>query len=154
MDNGVTAANISNLREQNDTLLAENRAMGDKLDELEQYSRRNCLLLHGVPESFKENTDTLALDVITTKISEGVELCDIDRTHRLGRKKLNPGTDQLKKSGYSITENLTLRHLNLLHLATRSESVEAARSTDGRVHCLLKNKKKIVIRSDSDLNHL
>ena len=34
----------------------------------EQYSRRNCLLIHGIPENKKENTDVLAMEVIDTKM--------------------------------------------------------------------------------------
>ena len=43
----------------------------DKLENLvdrqEQYSRRNCLLVHGIAETNKENTDTLVLKTINEK---------------------------------------------------------------------------------------
>ena len=35
------------------------------VDKQEQYSRRNCLLLHGIPENKNEKTDDLCLATIT-----------------------------------------------------------------------------------------
>ena len=32
------------------------------LDRKEQYPRRNCLLIHGLPESRNKNTDELGID--------------------------------------------------------------------------------------------
>ncbi|XP_033101563.1 uncharacterized protein LOC117104831 [Anneissia japonica] len=174
-DNESTAGDIASLRDQNHKLLAENRDIVDKLDELEQYSRRNCLLLQGVPESNNENTDSLALDVINSRINSEVDLCDFDRTHRLGRRKVFENKPKprpiivkftsyrtrsavfrnkksLKHSGFSITENLTSRRLKLLHEALRSETVW---SMNGRIYCVTKKSmKKVVIKSESELRHL
>ena len=36
----------------------------------EQYSRRNFLLIHGIPENKKENADVLAMEVIDTKTDQ------------------------------------------------------------------------------------
>ncbi|XP_071955852.1 uncharacterized protein [Antedon mediterranea] len=184
MDNETIAGDIITLQEQNDRLRKEHRGMVDKIDDLEQYSRRNCLLIHGVPETANENTDTLTLDIITSRICEDMELIEIDRTHRLGRKRVlhNNKTRSsskprprpiivkfstyraraevfrnkklLKNSSYSITENLTPSRMTLLREAGAHAAVEAAWSLDGRINCLLHNKKKIVIRSTSDLRNL
>ena len=35
-----------------------------QIDKQEQYSRRNCLLVHGVEENPKEDTDTLSISII------------------------------------------------------------------------------------------
>ena len=35
-----------------------------QVDEQEQYSRRNCLLIHGVEENQNENTDILSINII------------------------------------------------------------------------------------------
>ena len=35
--------------------------MAEKLDRQEQYSRRNCILIHGLAEQWNENTDQLVL---------------------------------------------------------------------------------------------
>ena len=44
-----------------------NRALRDTLDAQEQYSRRNCLLLHGVSEA-KVNTTDAVLDICNNKL--------------------------------------------------------------------------------------
>ena len=44
--------------------------LGDSVDELEQYSRRNCLLLHGVQELEGENTN----DVIMKTVKEEMDI--------------------------------------------------------------------------------
>ena len=48
------------------------------LDRQEQYSRRNCLLIHGLPESKNENTDELVIDTIKEKMGEEIENNEID----------------------------------------------------------------------------
>ena len=57
-----------------------------KLNELEQYSRRLCLSVTGVPESANENTNRLVTDL--AKMA-GVNLSpgDIDTSHRVGPTK-------------------------------------------------------------------
>ena len=63
-----------------------------EIDSLEQYGRRNCLLLHGVPESCdsrREFTDTKVIDIINDKLDLDLDKSDLDRSHRLGRK-INP----------------------------------------------------------------
>ena len=58
-------------------------------DRQEQYSRRNCLLIHGLPESETENTDLLAMEAIETKMNIKIADNDIDRTHGMGKPKNN-----------------------------------------------------------------
>ena len=38
------------------------------MDQQEQYSRRNYLLIHGITEGNQENTDDLALEVFREKL--------------------------------------------------------------------------------------
>ena len=49
----------------------------------EQYSRRNCLLLHGVPTKPDENTDVVIKDFFWKELQIEVYDEDIDRSHRL-----------------------------------------------------------------------
>ena len=42
------------------------------LDRQEQYSGRNCLLIHGLLESKNENTDELVTDTIKEKMGEEI----------------------------------------------------------------------------------
>ena len=55
----------------------------------EQYSHRNCVLVHGITETEGENTDDISL----RKLNEPLELelteNKLDCTHRIGNPKLN-----------------------------------------------------------------
>ena len=59
-----------------------NKALSDETDALEQYSRRNCLLFHGLPEN---DTDTTESDISLCqgKLDLNVSPELIDRSHRL-----------------------------------------------------------------------
>jgi len=61
----------------------------EQFDDLEQYSRRNCIRISPIPELESENTDSI---IKTVAKSIGVDLqdVDIDRSHRVGRKP-DPG---------------------------------------------------------------
>ena len=71
-------------------------------DSQEQYSRRNCLLIHGLPESKNENTVLLAMEAIETKMNIKITDNDIDRTHRIGNQKTTVSRDQLLSSLFDI----------------------------------------------------
>ena len=63
----------------------------DKLEHLvdrqEQYSRYNCLLVHGIVETNNENTDDLVLKTINEKLDVDITKNKIDWSHRTGREK-------------------------------------------------------------------
>ena len=68
--------------------------MNEKIENLErivekkeQYSRRNCLLLHGTAEGERENTDELVLETLNEKMHIDLTPSDLDRTHCIGQKK-------------------------------------------------------------------
>lgn len=52
-------------------------------DELEQYSRRSCLRISGIPESANEDVSKVVLD-IARRVGADIKPEDIDRTHRVG----------------------------------------------------------------------
>jgi hypothetical protein len=58
-----------------------------KTDENEQYSRRNSVRISGIPETNEENTTGLALNLFNNAMKVKVNLCDIDRTHRVGNRE-------------------------------------------------------------------
>ena len=61
-----------------------------KIDEMEQYSRRNCLVFHGLPEApvtSNENTDDLIIKTVQEKLNITLSPSDIDRSHRLGQRR-------------------------------------------------------------------
>ena len=100
------------------------------LDIQEQGSRRNCLLIHGLPQSRNKNTNELVIDTITEKVGEEVKNDEIDQSHRLGVPKINgksraiiikfgrcrcrysryrslKNKKKLKGKGINVTESLT-----------------------------------------------
>ena len=56
------------------------------MDRHEQYSRRNYLLIHGVKENEKEDTEEVVISIFEKEMQEKVSANDIDRSHLLGRK--------------------------------------------------------------------
>ena len=69
-----------------ESLRTQLTATRDELDSLEQYSRRNTLTISGLPETQRENTDALVIDLARAagvKVTEA----DLDRSHRVGQFK-------------------------------------------------------------------
>ena len=48
------------------------------LDRQERYLRRNCLLIHALPESRSKNTADLVIDTIKEKMGEEIENDEVD----------------------------------------------------------------------------
>ena len=74
----------------------------EKIDELEQYSRRNCLIISGIGETENENTDRTFLKFANDVLKAEIKPEDIDRTHRLPRP---PG----HTNGHSKPRNLVVK---------------------------------------------
>ena len=55
--------------------------MDKSLDCHEQYSRRNCLLIHGVKENKKEDTDEVVIEIFEKEMEEKIPVNYIDRSH-------------------------------------------------------------------------
>ena len=122
-------------------------------DKQEQYSRRNCLLIHGLPESKNKNSDLLAMETIDTKMNIKITDNDIDRTNRIGkpknngkprpviikfvrynvRKKIFSSKKLLKDSGVSITESLTTFRMKKLNNARETFGFRNVWAVDGRI---------------------
>ena len=108
-----------------------------KFDEVEQYSRRSCLIMTCVKEGQEESTDKIVLDIFLNNLGVRFDLSEIDRSHRLGPKKTDLDRNvsnrpiiikfisyrsrqkvykvkkKLKDSSYSIFDNLTKRRSSL-----------------------------------------
>ena len=119
---------IEELRGEFSSLNEKLNGITEQVDWQEQYSRRNCLLIHGITEGDQKNTDGFALEIFREKLEIELKQRDLDRTHRIGkndkrsnqprpvivkfirysdRKKIFLKEKQLKNSGISITESLT-----------------------------------------------
>ena len=68
-------------------ILEEKESQGKEIDDLEQYSRRNCLLLHSVVETNAECTDDIIIKTCAEELGIDVKQEDLDRSHRLGKVK-------------------------------------------------------------------
>ena len=55
---------VNNLTEDFGKFIQNVDDLSDVVEKQEQYSRRNCLLLRGIPEKKQENTDELCIKVI------------------------------------------------------------------------------------------
>lgn len=133
---------ISNLKSQ----------LEEKTDQLEMYSRRNCLRIFGVEETENEDTDRLVIEKVANKISVNLSLQDIDRSHRVGRqvtgknrpiivkfvsyRKRNEmfrSKRLLKQTGMTIREDLTKSRLVLLQAAIDRFSLRNVWTEDGTI---------------------
>lgn len=131
-------------------------------DELEQYQRRQCLRIFGVPEANEEDTDKLAID-IAAKIGVEVTLQDIDRSHRIGRKvddrprpvivkfvsyrkrrEVFSNKRQLKGSGITIREDLTKERFKLLQECIAKYGLSNVWTLDGVIFVKNGNSKRRV----------
>ena len=69
----------------------------DHIDDLGQYSRRHCLIFTGIKEAGDketENTNKIISDVCRSKFQIELHKFSLDRTHRLGRKRIaRPDTE-------------------------------------------------------------
>ena len=66
-----------------------------------QYSRQNCLLIHGVEENQKYDTDASSINIINEHLGLDIQLSEIDRTHRIGNK------NRARKKGRAIITKFT-----------------------------------------------
>ena len=95
---------ISELKNQVKYLNEKVEAMDRSLDRREQYSRRNCLLIHGAKENEKEDTDEVVIEFSEKEMKEKLSANDIDRSHRLGKKQTGsrPRFITIKFTRYSV----------------------------------------------------
>ena len=80
---------IQLLENRVEILEEEKESQGKEIDDLEQYSRRNYLFLHGVVETNAECTDDIIIKTCAEELGIDVKQEDLDRSHRLGKVKRN-----------------------------------------------------------------
>ena len=52
-------------------------------DDQAQYSRRNCLLFHGIKEEKGEDTDCIIINTVKEEMDIEMFPNDLDRSHRI-----------------------------------------------------------------------
>ena len=117
----------------------------------EQYSRRNCLLLHGVAEAEGENTDSLVINTAKKRLVITLKPYDLDRSHRLGapradgraspiiakfsrynvRSTVYSAKKKLKGTKLLVTESLTRQRVGVLADAKRKYGMRNVWTIDG-----------------------
>lgn len=80
---------VASLEKENTELKQRVGALETALDSAEQYSRRNCLKITGVPESIEGSTDDYICN-LARAIDVDLSIEDIDRSHRLGKPRTAP----------------------------------------------------------------
>ena len=139
------------------------------VDRQEHYSRRNCLLLRGITEDERENTDELVLETLNEKMHINLTPSDLDRTHRIAQKMASskkPRAVIIKFVSYntrkkdflykklskgtqvSITENLTAKKMGILKEAREKHQFRNVWTADGRISDKDGNDNKVKLRYD------
>ena len=57
------------------------------MERKEQYSRRNCILIHRLKEEMDQSTDDRVLKLFSEELNEDILLADLDRAHKIEKKK-------------------------------------------------------------------
>lgn len=136
-----------------------------KLDDLEQYQRRQCLRVFGVEEGADEDTDVKAIE-IARKIGVDLSIEDIDRSHRIGvrnndrprpiiikfvsyrkRSEVFHSKKNLKGSGVTIREDLTKMRHSLLKETINKYGVRSVWTLDGVVIAKIGDQKRRITSS-------
>ena len=145
---------INSLQIEVSSLKVEVKNLEKNPDDQERYSRRNCLLIHGLNKTKTKDTKEMVLDVINDKLNMEMSQVSIDRSHRLGKRK-GPGQKPraiivkftrykdrhlvfrnkklLKGSGISVTESLTLKRVEHLKKAREQHGFADAWTLDGKI---------------------
>ena len=142
----------------------KHQSISSGMEDLEQYPRRNCLVLYGANKSNDENTNEILIKTFFEKLDIEIEEDDLDRSHRLGKPKRKDNISRPtivkfarilfeKKSLWIkgnwkvkrllLTESLTSSRIQLLGEAQKKYGVTNVWTSDGRA--LLKENSKIFL---------
>ena len=154
---------LKDLKEKVLILSNEKKDLEQIIDRQEQYSRRNCILIYGVKEEQNEDTDNVVVKLIKDNLEEDVDLTELDRSHRIGKKKSNGkarpiivkfarynvrrkvfyNKKKLKGKNISITESLTKYRMEKLQEARELYDRKNVWTYDGRIMFKVNNEVKI-----------
>ena len=156
----------------------------DKVDKLEQYSRRTSIRISGINENpGGENIETIVKTILVNMdVQDKINMQNIDRVHRIGQIKTTNTSNRprqiiVKFKDYSskdtvmknrkllratrpdvyISEDLTQMRSRLLYVARtikRERKIQDCWSYDGRITIKDLNGKIRSINTESDLNKL
>ena len=98
--------------------------LDDKIEQLEMYSRRNGVRIHGIPENKDENTDELVLK-IAEDIGADIPKLALGRSHRVGKRftdRKAPRPIIVKYISHNYKTEL-LKHKNIFYLKNSQRTV-------------------------------
>ena len=158
---------IKKLEEKVSLMSNKIETLEKSFDSQEQYSCRNCLLVHGIDEKEGEQTDKVIIDTVVEKMNIAITSDDVDRSHRVGKKKegnksrpiivkfsrynachkVFSNRKRLKGTNISITESLTTTRMAKLKEARDEKAFKSMWAFDGKI--LFKNQEnKTIVYSD------
>lgn len=70
-----------------DALTDLHNDLDDKVDDLEQYGRRNCVLIHGMPEEESEQCMETVRNLFADKLKVPLSIQCFDRVRRIGKQR-------------------------------------------------------------------
>ena len=109
---------LQNLQKKHQNQEEKVKKLESTLNDQEQYSRRNCVRIFGVPEKERENTSKIVCEIANSHLDVSLKMEDIDRSHRVGRRP-EPHAGPVSTSGQKpraiIVKLTSYQHrLNLL----------------------------------------
>ena len=78
---------INQLEKTIENLAEKQKSLSSEIDDLEQYSRRNCLVLHGVNESNGESTNEIIIKTFSEELGVEIKEDDLGRSHKQRKPK-------------------------------------------------------------------
>ena len=145
---------IQDLKSEVDSLSTKVEKLEKLQDQQEQYSRRNCLLVHGIAEEKEEITDEVIINILNEKLDPEITLQYIEKTHRIGEPKKTRGKTcpitvkfvryndrnrvfrnkkKLKDQKISITESLTKTRMDQLKQTKETYGFTNVWTSDGKI---------------------
>ena len=161
---------IKSLRGQVSALHDDLKKTKAQVDQQAQYSRRHCLLFHGIKEEKGENTDSIIINTVKEEMDIEILPNDLDRSHRHGNPKTKKkerlikvkfvrynlrhnifkNKKWLKGKGVSITKSLTKDRMAKLNEAKETYGFRNVWTRDGKI--FFKDEKnpssKLLVHSD------
>ena len=110
-------ARNASLEAENATLMKKLQTCETSLNNLEQYSRRECVEISGIPEVKEENTDDIVIKV-GSLIGLDIEKHDISISHRLPK----PSYSAVVREGPRASSNASSRAPNIIVKFVRRET--------------------------------
>ena len=100
-----------------------NLALTERMDDLEQYSRKPSIRVYGVPKSTPGNTDEKLLHLFNAgmKLRPQLELSDIEVSHRIGKVPAENAEGQPPPAPRPIIARLSSRRIKQTIMKARSK---------------------------------